>query len=152
MPTPNFDTQEAHKHFSASCFNQAWDLIDKAERTPEENEEMIHLVHSSIWHWTKRADCEDKNLSIGYWQASRVYVLAGEGANAKKYADLCLAKTPKEDPFLLGYAYEALARAEANQGHSDQAKAYHEEAANHAEQISDENSREMLLNDLKEIL
>lgn len=151
MPTPNFDTQEAHAYFSTACFNQAWDLIDQPERSPEENERMVRLVQASIWHWTQRSDCTDKNLSIGYWQASRVYVLVGEGDNGKKYADLCLAKTPKDDPFLLGYAYEALARAEAALGHHDQAQRFRAEASQHAKNISDSNNREMLLNDLETI-
>ena len=29
---PGFDLQAAHRYFSAACFNQAWDLIDKADR------------------------------------------------------------------------------------------------------------------------
>ncbi len=34
---PDFDVVAAHKHFSASCFNKAWDLIEKKNRTPEED-------------------------------------------------------------------------------------------------------------------
>lgn len=149
MADSNFDTQEVHKHFSSSCFNRAWGLIDKPERTPEENEEMVLLVQASLWHWTQRSDCEDKNLSIGYWQASRVYALIGEGANARKYADLCMAKTPQDDPFFLGYAYEALSRAEKTLGHLDQAKEYHAKASQQAETISDADSQQLLVNDLK---
>src|SRR5688572_11029435 len=103
MSEPAFDSADAHKHFSKHCFNRAWDLIDKSPRTPEENEQMIHLAHASIWHWSERANCSDKNLSIGYWQLSRIYALLHDGACAINYARTCLEKTPQDDPFLMGY-------------------------------------------------
>jgi hypothetical protein len=148
MPDPTFDTLEAHKHFSKHCFNRAWDLIDKPHRTPEDNEQMIHLAHASLWHWSERPDCTAKNLSIGYWQLSRIYALIGEGNNAAKYAQICLEKSPKEDPFLMGYAHEALARAEAFQGNKAKAKEHHAEASRLAEQITDAEDKQMLMNDL----
>ena len=105
---PDFDSAKAHKFFSAHCFNSAWELIDKPERTPEENEQMIQRTMASLWHWTQRDDCTEKNLSIGYWQAARVYALAGEADNARKYAQRCLDITPTDDPFcLFAYAHEA---------------------------------------------
>jgi hypothetical protein len=33
MSEPDFDIAAAHKYFAASCFNRAWDLIDKASDT-----------------------------------------------------------------------------------------------------------------------
>ena len=103
---PDFDTAKAHQFFSTHCFNSAWELIDKPERTSEENEQMIQRTMASLWHWTQREDCIDQNLSIGYWQAARVFALAGERDNARKYAQRCLDITPTDDPFCLGYAHE----------------------------------------------
>ena len=51
---PDFDSAKAHQFFSAHCFNSAWELIDKPERTPEENEQMIQRTMASLWHWTQR--------------------------------------------------------------------------------------------------
>jgi len=50
----SIDNERAHKFFSAHCFNSAWELIDKPERTPEENEQMIQRTMASLWHWTQR--------------------------------------------------------------------------------------------------
>jgi hypothetical protein len=74
----DFDADQAHRHFSASCFNLAWELIDKPDRTAEDDEQMVRLAQASLWHWTQRSDCTDKNLSIGYWQVSRVCALLGD--------------------------------------------------------------------------
>lgn len=33
----SFDAAAAHRYFAAECFNQAWDLISKPDRTPDED-------------------------------------------------------------------------------------------------------------------
>jgi len=146
---PDFDVEQVHRHFSTHCFNAAWQLIDKSDRTSEDNEQMIRLVQASLWHWTGRPDCSDKNLSIGFWQASRVYALVGEADNARKYASLCLDKTPRDDEFCLGYAYEALARAELLVGNNAKARQHLADARRQAEGVSDDESRQMLVDDLR---
>ena len=82
----NVDVRQAHTYFAQECFNLSWDLIEKRERKPEETDLMIHLAHASLYHWSRCADCTDQNLSIGYWQLSRVYALAGLGDSALKAA------------------------------------------------------------------
>jgi len=150
---PEFDVAAAHKYFSVFCFNAAWDLIEKADRTPEEDEEMVRLTLASAWHWTQREDCNDTNLSVSYWQASRIYAILGQAENARRYAQLCLdiSKGPDVGSFYLGYAYEALARAEAVGGDHAKAKAYTSEAKNAAEHVTDADSRKWLLDDLATI-
>ena len=59
---PELDQELAHKFFAANCFNKAWELIDKPDRTPEDDEQMIRLVHASIYHWTQRPDCTRQEL------------------------------------------------------------------------------------------
>jgi hypothetical protein len=152
MPSqPNFNLEDAHKYFSAQCFNGAWDLIDKTDRTPEDNEQMLLLSQAALWHWTQRPDCTDKNFSIGYWQQSRIYTLLGEAENAHKTGQKCLGKTPMDDPFLMGYAYEALARAELIAGNLEPAKAHYVKAAQFAEQGTSKDDQELLLKDLKDL-
>ena len=63
------DLKSAHKHFSTYCFKKAWELIEKQDRTPNEENELILLNQASLWHWTQRNDCTDINLFIGYLQA-----------------------------------------------------------------------------------
>ena len=42
-----FDPQPAHRVFSVDAFNSAWDLIEKADRSEADIEEMIALAHAS---------------------------------------------------------------------------------------------------------
>ena len=147
----SFDTEHAHKFFSSHSFNYAWELIEKTERKPEENEQMIQRALASLWHWTQRPDCTSQNLSIGYWQVSRVYALASEPDNACKYAQLCLDVTPSDDPFYLGYAHEAMARAQLLDGNKKDATENLSHARRCAEQVANVENRKLLMNDLNEL-
>ncbi|HEY5573785.1 MAG TPA: hypothetical protein VIK64_12270 [Anaerolineales bacterium] len=151
---PDFDVQDAHKFFSAYCFNKAWEFIEKENRSPQEAEEMIRLSHASHWHWAQREDYGARNASIAYWQTSRIYALLGQSENAERYAQLCLEASQADDldPFLLGYAYEALARAEAVAGKHERATAYLKQARAAAEEVHDQEDRQLLLSDLETIL
>jgi len=151
--SPNFDLFSAHQYFSAECFNRAWDLIDKPGRTTEEDEKMLLLSLASVWHWTQRTDCTPTNLSVGYWQVSRIYSLLGQPDNARKYAQLCLLACQGEDvlPFYLGYAYEALARAEMVAGDREKTTDYLQKAFQVTERMSDLEAKQQLLGDLSSI-
>jgi hypothetical protein len=149
-----FDVAAAHKYFSAACFNSAWDLLDKADRSPEEDEQMIRLSLASTWHWSQREDCDDTKLSVGYWQTSRVYATLEQADNARRYGQLCLDVSQGEDvgPFYLGYAYEALARAESVAGETAKMDAYLTKAREAAAAVDDADTRQWLLNDLNTII
>jgi hypothetical protein len=149
----DFDLAAAHRHFAVECFNQAWDLINRMERTPEEDEQMIRLSLASHWHWTQRADCTQENHAIAFWQTARVYTVLGQAENARRYARLCFEASRGDDVPLwcLGYAYEALARAELVAGDQTQMTENLREALRITEMIDDPDDRQMLLADLETI-
>jgi hypothetical protein len=148
--TLNIDTEAAHKYFSADCFNRVWGLLDKPSRSPQEDQQMVQLCLASVWHWTERPDCTDTNMSIGYWQASRVYATIGLPDEARRYGRLCLeaSKGPDILPFYLGYAYEALARAEAVAGNEAKAREHLAESHRIAERLPNPDAKKQLLADL----
>ena len=149
----DLDQKAAHKYFSANCFNKAWDLIDKPDRTPEEDEEMIRLSLASHYHWTQRDDYSLTSASVGHWQTSRIYAILGLAENARRYGQLCLEASRAEDvlPFYLGYAFEALARAEAVAGDRDKSEEFISEAKAAAEKVKKSEDRKALLDDLRTI-
>ncbi|PWB51135.1 MAG: hypothetical protein C3F13_14840 [Anaerolineales bacterium] len=150
---PDFDLQAAHKYFSAECFNRAWDFIDKPLRSPAEEEKMLQLSLASLWHWTQREDCTPTNLSIGYWQISRVYALIRRAEQARRYGDLCLEASKKDGvlPFYQGYAYEALARAEQVADNLDAMEKYLIQAHQIASGLTEPAEKKQLLKDLATI-
>ena len=148
---PPFDLAVAHRFFSTQCFNEAWDLIGKADRTAVEEDYLVSMCHASLWHWRCRADCTSRQISIGYWQLSRVNALVGEAANARKYAELCRGASTSEGPLLRGYACEALARAAMVAGDRAAVVRLKREAHLLATQVEDADDRTLLVNDLNSI-
>ncbi len=149
----DFDTQEAHNYFSAECFNRAWDFIDKPKRSLSDEDRMLQLSLASLWHWTQRQDVTPKNLSIGYWQVSRVFALLRQADLARQYAKLSLEAVQDKgvEPFYLGYAYEALARAEMVGRNDDEMEKYLVLAHQFAALVINSEEKNQLLRDLASI-
>lgn len=100
-----------HKALAVSCFNSVWDLIDKIDRTDDDNLKMIHMAHTSRYHWGEIGT--PLEFSRGEWQISRVYSLLGHGESAlyhgKQALKYCIDHQIGD--FDLAFAYEAIARA-----------------------------------------
>ena len=146
-----FDPANGHRFFSADYFNRVWDFLGKAERSADEDQQMLSMCHASLAHWRDRDDCGPQQLSIGYWQLSRVYAVLGEGAPAKSYGQLCLEASADEGPFYLGFAHEALARAEKVLGDAGASEQQLTKAREQLEKISDAEERNMLAADLDSV-
>jgi hypothetical protein len=151
---PGFDVMAAHRYFAVQCYNDAFALIDKRDRSAADDARMLHLGMASLWHWTQRPDCTATNLSIGYWQVARIYALLGQPDDARRYGFRCLevSQTEGVEPFYAGFAYEALARAEAVANDSAKRDEYLREAYAISERITDDEEKQMLLSDLRTIL
>ncbi len=148
---PDFDVAAAHKYFAAHCFNSAWDLLEKPTRTAEDERLMVALNQASIYHWLNRRDCEPKRLSIGYWQASRIQAVLGNAVEARRCAEVCLSYSECLEPFFIGYAHEALARAAYAADETDIAEEHLKLAATQAELVGRKEDRELLVKDLEDL-
>jgi hypothetical protein len=145
---PDFDVSSAHRYFSAHCFNRAWDLMEKSERTPAEDQEMVALNQASIYHWLQRPDCTDKNRSIGFWQASRIAAVLENAGEARRFGEMCRGYSNDLPPFYRAYAHEALARAAALIQDKVTATHHLTEAHTLAVEVEDAEARHRLLSDL----
>lgn len=142
-----------HKQLAVNCFNKVWDILDKKERTDLEIEEMIHLCHTSFWHWTQVENHTKQNLSIGYWQLSRVYSLAGNGEEALKYANRCITVSEEADlaPFFIAYAYESKAKAHKLLSQQSLLEKALELAIKYTNLVTDVDSKNLLEADLADL-
>ena len=103
-------------------FNECWIYIEKKNRTNEDNLMMLHLAHSSRFHWGNVGTL--KEFAIGEWQCSYVYSLLGYGEPALFHAQASLRMSeslPKPN-FLMASATHALAFASFIIGRFDDAK------------------------------
>ena len=100
-----------HRHLAVELFNDLWRLLEKPDRSPAEELEMIHAAHASRHHWGIAGDA--RNWCIGEWQIARVYATLGRAEPARFHAAeaLRLAEAHGLDDFVTACAHEALARA-----------------------------------------
>ncbi len=142
-----------HK-FIASELNQcAWALLENESRSPEENDEMLHVAHASLWHWLQAGS--KVHHQRGLWLLGRVHVLLGKREAAMYYArqTMDLTEAHQEDmaDFDHAYAFELLARATLLAGEDGEAAVLFERAARLGQLIHGEQNRKILFTDLKAI-
>ena len=144
---PQSDADE-QRRLAADLFNLVWTLLESPDRTAEQDERMLHAAHASRFHWGEIG--EPVNLARGDWQVSRVYAVLGRAEPALHHAQRCLATCQANDiqDFDLAFAYEALARASAVAGRSDDAANYAGLARRAGERIGEPEEREIFFSDL----
>ncbi|MGD2146672.1 MAG: hypothetical protein PVH41_08265 [Anaerolineae bacterium] len=139
---------EAHKQFAKDLFNLTWDLLEKEDRTAEDNVRMIHAAHASRYHWGEIGT--PLNFARGEWQVSRVYAVLGRADSAIYHGErsLALCEANGIGDFDLAFAYEALARGYAVAGDAAKSEEYVGLAEKAAEEIEEEGNREYFLSEL----
>lgn len=151
-PTPDpttGDDDELHRHWGKTLFNATWRLMEQEDRTAADDALMIHQAHASAYHWMMAGT--PANVARGHWQCSRVYCVVGRAEPALYHARLVL-ETCREHgigDWDLAFAYEALARAYALAGDSEEARRLVEQAR--LVEIAEDDDRELLLADLETI-
>ena len=144
-------TQPQRRRLAVDLFNQTWTLIEAGQRTPEQDDEMIHAAHASRFHWAEVEVGTRANLGRGEWQISRVYCVLGHSEPALYHAQRCLAYVLEGDgveDWDLPFAYEALARATALEGDVSESARYEELAREAGAGIAEEDDREHFLEEL----
>jgi hypothetical protein len=142
---------DGERRLAAALFNATWALMEKEDRTPAEDDRMIHGAHASRYHWEQVGTAA--NLARGEWQCSRVYAVLRRPEpclhHAGRMLDICRQNGIGD--WDLAFAYEALARGSAIAGDAEAARSWTEQALAAAEKIADEQDRALLRGDLETI-
>jgi DNA-binding transcriptional MerR regulator len=142
----------AHRRLGVDLFNSTWTLIEKADRTPAETDEMIHAAHASRYHWSRAGTTV--NLGRGEWQIARVYCVLGRAEPALWHAERCLAYAEQAaaegeaELWDLPAAYEAMARAHAIAGDTATAVTWRDRAREALAAVPEADDREIIEGDL----
>ncbi|WP_017379415.1 hypothetical protein [Paenisporosarcina sp. TG-14] len=140
-----------HRKWAVQLFNETWDLIEKKERTSDEDSQMLEKAYASLYHW--RQIGKKLNLARGYWQVSRVHAILSQGEAAYFYGiagfELCEAEDFGD--FDLAFAYESLARAEKCRGNFESMSTWFERGQIAAENIVKEDDKKYFLSELASV-
>lgn len=148
--TPRYTLAEAHKKFAVGFNGRTWELLEKAARSTEEDEEMILAAHASLYHWKQAGTAV--HAQRGHWLLARVYAVLEQPALCLQHAQRCKAfseANPNEMcDFDLAYAQEALGRAYALAGQAELARQHYDQARALGEAIADPEDQRIFLSDL----
>jgi DNA-binding transcriptional MerR regulator len=139
------------RQLGVDLYNSTWTLIEKADRTPAETDELIHRAHASRWHWARVGD--SVNLARGEWLCSLVYATLGRGEPALWHARRCVEineALPAEarESWDLPASYEAMARASLAAGDPASGALWKAKAMTALEDIADADDRMPIEQDL----
>lgn len=146
-----YTEKECHKKFAVNAFNLVWNLLDKEERTREEEDKMVHAAHASRFHWGEIGTAVE--FERGEWQISRVYSVLNKPQSALRHAKRCLeiCKENNIKDFDIAFAYEAMARAYAVSGKEAECEKYISLAKEAGDQIKGKEDRDYFFSELKTV-
>jgi hypothetical protein len=149
------DLMTDHRRLGVALYNGCWPLLERPDRSAEDDDELLHQAHASAYHWLKAPECKPKNRVRAEWLCSRVYSVLGRAEPALHHANRALAIAEANagamDEFDLPFVYEALARANAVAGNPDEARRFEEASRKIAELMSDTEDKALVLRDLETI-
>lgn len=145
-----FTLEEASLHFAKTLNGQVWNLLQKAERSPSENELMIYAAYASCYHWLNAGT--SLHHQRAEWLIAHVYTELGMVEPACRHAYRCLDLTNEYaalmQDFDFAYGYEGAARANALAGKKGDARHFLHLAEEAGQAIHDSQDREIFLGDL----
>lgn len=144
--------QAAHRRLGVDLFNHVWTLLETADRTDSQVDEMIHAAHASRHHWSLAGTTV--NLGRGEWQCSRVYSVLGRAEPALWHARRSLAyaeaaaSAGQAEAWDVPAAQEAIARAHAVAGDRAEAEHWRALALDGLARVEDVEDRQQVEQDL----
>lgn len=140
-----------HRELAVDLFNHVWTLLEKADRSVEDVDAMVHAAHASRHHWGVVG--EPVNFVRGEWQVSRVYSTLGRAEPALHHARRCLELCEEHGigGFDLAYAYEAMSRAHHVAASHEPSLRYADLARQAAAGIAEDEDRELFRADIADL-
>ncbi|MGH8915850.1 MAG: hypothetical protein ACRDZM_15215 [Acidimicrobiia bacterium] len=140
-----------HRTFAPRAFNETWNLLDLVEPTREDEESMLAAAFAQRYHWYVVGDA--RNRAIADWQVSRAAAVLGYSDLALRFGERSLATCIDNDldPFVTGFAHEAIARAAAEVDDLETFTEHLEAAKEKLTEIEDPEDRDVLEADLTEM-
>jgi hypothetical protein len=148
--TAELEEANWHRTLAKRTYNAAWELIDKPERTAENDRRMLLLACTSRVHWGEAGGAREH--AVGDWQVAHVLSLLGAGEQALSFARSALAVVEEHGwtDFMLASAHEGMARAYAAMGETAERDAHADQCRKVLETLPEED-RELIAGQLASV-
>lgn len=149
------DLPGLHRWFGVQLNNQTWQQLDEgtpnATSPAEERTQLLVGAFASAYHWSQIGTAA--NRVRGEHLISRSALRVGELAlaltHARRCLDLATANPEDVEDWDFGFAHEALARALAASGQTEEGLEHYKEAIRIAAAVKDQEDREVLEAEIK---
>jgi uncharacterized protein YndB with AHSA1/START domain len=107
-----------HRQRGIETTNAVFELLGRPTLDADERADLVDMAHAARWHWRHAAGATEVNGLRADYLCARAHSWVGNGAEALRHAEQCLARTQAASltDFDLAYAHEAVARAFACTG------------------------------------
>jgi len=143
----------AHRALGVGLYNRTWELLEVVDRTPAQDDELVHTAHASAFHWARASSGVERARSE--WLCSRVYAVLGRGGEAERHAQRCLDILDDAPEGMKDWdraaAAEAMARALAVSGDAAGAAAWRARAETATAAIANPADRAAIVQDLESL-
>lgn len=156
---PNGDVEQArHRSLAVEANNSAWELLglttehDEPALTLDQGFDLLGRAYAAAHHWRAVNGPDSINAARAAWLCARCHAVVGDGDAALRTARHCASLTAAADDaadFDHFYAGEAMARALACLGRTDEAVIEHRKAANLLADLADAGDRKIATADLE---
>jgi hypothetical protein len=139
-----------HRRLGVDLYNATWELLDRGDRSAEDDDALVARAHASFYHWSQVPDVRPENVGRGHWLCSRVHAVLGQADAAAHHAAryVAIARAGQVEDWDLAAALEASARAAAVKGDFDAAERYEAEAREACSAVADAADRAVVEADL----
>lgn len=137
-----------HADWGRTTNRRVWELLDRTERSPDDDRELVAAAYASAWHWARGGTAI--NDQRAEWLLSRALLAVGDTAGALAHAERCWQLTEAHGfgDFDRGYALEGRYRVARELGHETEAAEWLARAEQVAAGIADPEDRDWFLADL----
>ncbi|HEY5786263.1 MAG TPA: SRPBCC domain-containing protein [Microlunatus sp.] len=114
-----------HRAQAVEAHQQTWELLERSERTPADEADLVACAFASAYHWARATGRTETTGARGDYLIAKALLAVGRPEAALDWADRCLQTCRAHDlfDFDLAYALEIRARSLRSLGRAREAEA-----------------------------
>ncbi len=151
MTTSPEELAKSHRWHAIECNNRAWQLADQANRTVEQDAELLDAAHAAAFHW--RLVGNELNSARAQMLLAHAHACVKSGAFAQQYARQAHAYFASHETadWELAFSHAIVAHAAFAAGDAAAHRESYQQAAALGEKIADAEEKEIFRGTFKNI-
>ncbi|MEZ5097762.1 MAG: hypothetical protein R2731_17785 [Nocardioides sp.] len=90
--TPDPRDGDWHRRQGVEANNTTWELLDRTDRSPDDDEELLRRAYTAAYHWQRATTAGPANEARAAYTVAKALLATGQPERALTSADRCLAQ------------------------------------------------------------